>query len=42
MRASLGTSLQPYLAAMSRKDRKALREGIAAMRRLMGIEVAAR
>jgi DNA-binding MarR family transcriptional regulator len=42
MRASLGTSLQPYLAAMTRKDRKALREGIAAMRRLMGIEVAAR
>jgi DNA-binding MarR family transcriptional regulator len=42
MRASLGTSLQPYLAAMSRKDRKALREGIAAMRRLMGIEVAPR
>ena len=42
MRASLGTSLQPYLAAMSRRDRKALRDGIAAMRRLMGIEVAAR
>ena len=42
MRASLGTSLQPYLAAMSRKDRKALREGIAAMRRLMGMEVAPR
>jgi DNA-binding MarR family transcriptional regulator len=42
MRASLGTSLQPYLAAMSRKDRKALRDGIAAMRRLMGIEGATR
>jgi DNA-binding MarR family transcriptional regulator len=42
LRASLGASLQPYLAAMSRKDRKALREGIAAMRRLMGIEVAPR
>jgi DNA-binding MarR family transcriptional regulator len=38
IRASLGTSLEPYLAAMSRKDRKALREGIAAMRRLMGSE----
>ena len=42
MRASLGTSLQPYLAAMSRRDRKALRDGIDAMRRLMGIEGAAR
>ena len=41
-RASLGTSLQPYLAAMSRKDRKALREGIAAMRRLMSSQVAGR
>jgi DNA-binding MarR family transcriptional regulator len=42
MRASLGTSLQPYLAAMSRKDRKALREGIEAMRRLMGAQRAGR
>jgi DNA-binding MarR family transcriptional regulator len=42
LRASLGTSLQPYLAAMSRRDRKALRDGIAAMRRLMGTEGAAR
>ena len=42
MRASLGTSLQPYLAAMSRKDRKALREGIEAMRRLMGAQGAGR
>jgi DNA-binding MarR family transcriptional regulator len=42
MRASLGTSLQPYLAAMSRKDRKALREGIDAMRRLMGAQRAGR
>jgi DNA-binding MarR family transcriptional regulator len=41
-RASLGTSLQPYLAAMSRKDRKALREGIAAMRRLMSSQVTGR
>jgi DNA-binding MarR family transcriptional regulator len=40
MRTSLGTSLQPYLAALSRKDLKALREGITAMRRLMGIEAA--
>ena len=38
IRDSLGTSLEPHLAAMSRKDRKALQEGIAAMRRLMGIE----
>jgi DNA-binding MarR family transcriptional regulator len=36
MRASLATSLQPHLAALSRKDRKALREGIEAMRLLMG------
>jgi DNA-binding MarR family transcriptional regulator len=42
MRAALGSSLQPYLAAMSSKDRKALREGITAMRRLMGIEDANR
>jgi DNA-binding MarR family transcriptional regulator len=42
IRASLGTSLEPYLAAMSRKDRKALREGIAAMRRLMGIQQVSR
>ena len=42
MRASLGTRLQPYLAAMSRKDRKALREGIDAMRRLMGAQRAGR
>ncbi len=42
MRASIGTSLQPHLAAMSRKDRKALREGIAAMRRLMGAQQVSR
>ena len=42
MRASLGISLQPYLAAMSRKDRKALRDGIEAMRRLMGTQQAGR
>jgi DNA-binding MarR family transcriptional regulator len=42
MRASLGTSLQPYLSAMSRKDRKALREGIEAMQRLMGAQRAGR
>ena len=42
MRASLGTSLEPYLAAMSRKDRKALREGIAAMQRLMGSQQVSR
>ncbi len=42
MRASLGTSLQPYLAALPRRDRKALRDGIAAMQRLMGIQGAIR
>jgi DNA-binding MarR family transcriptional regulator len=38
MRASIGTSLEPYLATMSKRDIKALREGVEAMRRLMAIE----
>jgi DNA-binding MarR family transcriptional regulator len=42
MRSSLGRSLQPHLAAMSAKDRKALREGVAAMRRLMSSQQADR
>jgi len=39
LRDSLGTGLEPYLAQLSRRDRKALREGIEAMRRLMTVEV---
>jgi DNA-binding MarR family transcriptional regulator len=35
MRHSLGTSVLPMLSALSRKDQKALREGVDAMRRLM-------
>ena len=39
LRDSLGTGLEPYLAQMTRRDLKALREGVEAMRRLMTIEV---
>jgi hypothetical protein len=39
MRNSIGTSLEPYLATMSRRDLKALREGIEAMQRLMAVEM---
>ena len=35
MRNSIGTIVEPYLATMSKRDLKALREGIEAMRRLM-------
>jgi DNA-binding MarR family transcriptional regulator len=35
MRHSLGTSVLPMLASLSRKDQKALRDGVEAMRRLM-------
>jgi DNA-binding MarR family transcriptional regulator len=35
MRNSFGTNLEPYLAALSRRDQKALRDGIEAMRRVM-------
>jgi len=38
MRASIGTSLEPYLATMSKRDLKALRDGIEAMQRLMAVE----
>jgi len=37
MRDSLGTSLEPYLARLSRRDLKALREGVETMRRLMAL-----
>jgi DNA-binding MarR family transcriptional regulator len=39
MRTSIGTSLEPYLATMSKRDIKALREGIEAMRRLMAVQM---
>lgn len=38
MRNSIGTSLEPYLATMSKRDLKALREGVDAMQRLMAVE----
>jgi DNA-binding MarR family transcriptional regulator len=42
MRDSIGTSLEPYLATMSRRDLKALREGVEAMQRLMAVEMETR
>ena len=38
MRDSIGTSLEPYLATMSKRDLKALRDGVEAMQRLMAVE----
>ncbi len=38
MRHSLGISLEPYLARMSRRDIQALRDGVEAMRRLMATD----
>jgi len=38
MRRLLGASLEPYLAHLSGRDRKALRDGIEAMRRLMALD----
>ena len=38
MRDSIGTTLEPYLATMSKRDLKALRDGVEAMRRLMAVE----
>ncbi len=37
MRHSLGTSVLPMIEAISRKDQKALRDGVEAMRRLMAV-----
>lgn len=39
MRTSIGSSLEPYLATMSKRDIKALREGVEAMRRLMAVQM---
>jgi DNA-binding MarR family transcriptional regulator len=38
MRNTLGTRIEPYLARMSRRDLKALREGVEAMHRLMALD----
>ena len=38
MRDSIGTSLEPYLAMMSKRDLKALRDGVQAMQRLMAVK----
>ena len=38
LRDSLGTGVEPYLARMSRRDLKALRDGVDAMRRLMALD----
>jgi len=42
MRASIGTNLEPYLATMSKRDLKALRDGVEAMQRLMAVEMETR
>jgi DNA-binding MarR family transcriptional regulator len=38
LRATLGTNVAPYLTKMSKRDLKALRDGIAAMQRLMAVD----
>jgi DNA-binding MarR family transcriptional regulator len=38
MQKAVGTSLEPYLARMSRHDRKALQAGVDAMRRLIALD----
>ncbi|WP_375425810.1 MarR family winged helix-turn-helix transcriptional regulator [uncultured Friedmanniella sp.] len=38
LRHSLGTGLEPYLSQLSRRDLKALRDGVEVMRRLMTLE----
>jgi DNA-binding MarR family transcriptional regulator len=38
LRDSLGTGVEPYLARLSRRDLKALRDGVDAMRRLMALD----
>ncbi len=40
MRHSLGTSVLPMVSSLSRKDQKALRDGVEAMRRLMAVQAA--
>lgn len=38
IRDSLGTSIEPYLAQLSKRDLKALREGVEVMRRLITLD----
>ena len=38
IRSSIGIGLEPYLAAISKRDLKAIREGLGAMQRLMSTE----
>jgi len=38
MRQAVGTSLEPYLAQMSQRERKALQDGINAMQRLISLD----
>jgi DNA-binding MarR family transcriptional regulator len=38
MRDAFGTSLEPYLAKLSRRDRKVLHDGIEALRRLIAMD----
>jgi DNA-binding MarR family transcriptional regulator len=38
MQQAVGTSLEPYLARMSRRDRKALHAGVDAMQRLIALD----
>jgi DNA-binding MarR family transcriptional regulator len=38
LRDALGTGIEPYLAKMSKRDLKALRDGVEAMRRLMALQ----
>ena len=39
MRDALGTNVEPYLASLSKHDRKAIRDGIEATRRLMQLDL---
>jgi DNA-binding MarR family transcriptional regulator len=39
MRNALGSNVEPYLASLSKRDRKAIRDGIEATRRLMQLEI---
>lgn len=38
LRSSISTAVEPYLSQLSRRDLKALREGVEAMRRLMALD----
>lgn len=38
LRTTLGTNMEPYLATLSKRDLKALREGIEVMQRVMAVD----